>query len=88
VEAYLTESRKAVDRIYQLRYSDLLRVFSFLLRDDWLEEADLIGLQPEKIADIKRSAEGLLRMPVSAHGKEWAGGLYSIRRMAILPTVS
>jgi hypothetical protein len=62
VEAYLTESRKAVDRIYQLRYSDLLRVFSFLLRYDWLEEADLIGLQPEKIADIKRSAEGLLRM--------------------------
>jgi hypothetical protein len=62
VEAYLTESRKAVDRIYQLRYSDLLRVFSFLLRYDWLEEAGLIGLQPEKIADIKRSAEGLLRM--------------------------
>jgi hypothetical protein len=62
VEAYLTGSRKAVDRIYQLRYSDLLRVFSFLLRDDWLEEAELIGLQPEKIADIKRSAEGLLRM--------------------------
>jgi hypothetical protein len=62
VEAYLTESRKAVDRIYQLRYSDLLRVFSFLLRYDWLEEADLIGLQPKKIADIKRSAERLLRM--------------------------
>ena len=62
MEAYLTESRKAVDRIYQLRYSDLLRVFSFLLRYDWLEEAGLIGLQPEKIADIKRSAEGLLRM--------------------------
>ena len=62
MEAYLTESRKAVDRIYQLRYSDLLRVFSFLLRYDWLEEADLIGLQPEKIADIKRSAEALLRM--------------------------
>ena len=59
MEAYLTESRKAVDRIYQLQYSDLLRVFSFLLRDDWLEEANPIGLQPEKIADIKRSAEGV-----------------------------
>ena len=28
VEAYLTESRKTVDRIFQFRYSDLLRVFS------------------------------------------------------------
>jgi hypothetical protein len=52
VEAYLTESRKTVDRIYQFRYSDLLRVFSTLMRDEWLKEADLVGLQPEKIADI------------------------------------
>src|SRR5437899_12720799 len=62
VEAYLTESRKTVDRIYQFRYSDLLRVFSILMRDDWLKEADLVGLQPQKIADIKRSAEPLRRM--------------------------
>jgi hypothetical protein len=62
VEAYLTESRKNVDRVYQFRYSDLLRVFSVLMRDKWLHEADLAGLQPEKIADIKRSAEALLRM--------------------------
>src|SRR5882762_588625 len=62
VEAYLTESRKTVDRIYQFRYSHLLRVFSVLMRDEWLNEADLVGLQPEKIADIKRSPEGLRRM--------------------------
>jgi Photoprotection regulator fluorescence recovery protein len=62
LEAYLSESRKTVDRIYQFRYSDLLQVFSVLMRDDWLKEADLVGLQPEKIADIKRSAEGLRRM--------------------------
>ena len=62
VETYLTESRKNVDRIYQFRYSDLLRVFSVLMRDDWLHDADLVGLQSEKIADIKRSAEGLRRM--------------------------
>ncbi len=62
LEAYLTESRKTVDRIYQFRYSHLLQVFSVLMRDDWLKEADLVGLQPEKIADIKRSAEGLRRM--------------------------
>ena len=56
VEAYLTESRKTVDRLYQFRYSDLLLVFSILMRDGWLREADLVGLQPEKIAQIKRSA--------------------------------
>jgi hypothetical protein len=62
VEAYLTESRKTVDRIYQFRYSDLLRVFSILLRDEWLKEADLVGLQPGKIADITRGAESLRRI--------------------------
>jgi hypothetical protein len=62
VEAYLTESRKTVDRLYQFRYSDLLRVFSILMRDDWLKEADLVGLQAEKIADIKRSAQVFRRI--------------------------
>jgi hypothetical protein len=62
VEAYLSESRKTVDRIYQFRYSDLLRVFSILMREEWLKEADLAGLQPEKIADITRGAESLRRM--------------------------
>jgi hypothetical protein len=62
VEAYLTESRKTVDRLYQFRYSDSLQVFSILMRDEWLKEADLIGLQPKKIADIKRSAEVFRRM--------------------------
>lgn len=62
LEAYLTQSRKSVDRIYQFRYSDLLRVFAVLMRDDWLKEADLVGPQPEKIADIKRSAVALRRM--------------------------
>jgi hypothetical protein len=62
LEAYLTESRKTVDRIYQYRYSDLLRVFSILMRDGWLKEADLVGLHPDKITDIKASAESLRRM--------------------------
>jgi hypothetical protein len=62
LEMYLTESRKTVDRIYQYRYSDLLRVFSILMRDGWLKEADLVGLQPDKIAEIKGAAEGLRRM--------------------------
>jgi hypothetical protein len=62
LEAYLAESRKTVDRVYQYRYSDLLRVFSILMRDGWLKEADLVGLQPDKIADIRHSAEVFRRM--------------------------
>jgi hypothetical protein len=62
LEAYLTDSRKRVDRIYQFRYSDLLQVFAVLMHDDWLKEADLVGLQPEKIADIKRTAAAFRRM--------------------------
>jgi len=72
VEAYLTESRKTVDRLYRFRYSDLLRVFSILLRDEWLNEADLAGLQPEKISDIKRGAEvfrGMLLTEVTRGGQ-------------------
>jgi hypothetical protein len=62
VEAYLTQSRKTVDRNYQFRRSHLLRVFSVLLQDEWLSEADLAGLQPDKIAHVKRSAESLRRI--------------------------
>lgn len=62
LEAYLTESRKTVDRVYQYRYSDLLRVFSILMRDGWLKEADLVGLQPGKIADIRAFAKSLRKM--------------------------
>ena len=52
LETYLTESRKTIDRVYQYRYSDLLRVFAILMRDGWLKEADLVGLQPDKIAKV------------------------------------
>ena len=62
LETYLTESRKTIDRIYQYRYSDLLRVFSILMRDGWLKEADLVGLQPDQIAEVKDSAEAFRRI--------------------------
>jgi hypothetical protein len=62
LERYLTESRKTIDRVYQYRYSDLLRVFSILMRDGWLKEADLVGLQPDKIAEVKHSAGALRRI--------------------------
>jgi hypothetical protein len=56
VQEYLSEHLKTVDRIYQYRYSALLLVFSRLMRDGWVTEADLAGLQPEKIASIKCGA--------------------------------
>jgi len=62
LEAYLTESRKTVDRLYQYRYSDLLRVFAILVRDGWLKETDLVGLQSDKIAKIKDGAEVFRRI--------------------------
>ena len=56
VHDYLSERRRAVDRIYDYRYSVLLDVFSRLLRDGWLTEADLTGLQKEKIESIRVGA--------------------------------
>jgi len=41
-----------------------LRVFSFLLRDDWLEEADLIGLLPEKMPTLTAAQKVSLQHPL------------------------
>jgi hypothetical protein len=56
VQEYLFEQRKTVDRIYHYSYSSLIMIFSILMRDGWLIEADLVGLQQEKIAKIKLGA--------------------------------
>jgi hypothetical protein len=56
VQEYLYEQRKTVDRIYRYSYSGLIMVFSILMRDGWLTEADLAGLHQEKIARIKLGA--------------------------------
>jgi Photoprotection regulator fluorescence recovery protein len=59
VQEYLTEQRRIVDELYDYRYSRLLGVFGRLLSNGWLSEGDLHGLQPEKIAKIKREASFL-----------------------------
>ena len=56
VQEYLSENRKTVDRIYRYSYSGLILIFWMLMRDGWLTEADLVGLQQEKIARIKLGA--------------------------------
>jgi Photoprotection regulator fluorescence recovery protein len=60
VQEYLTEQRRTVERLYDYRYSRLLGVFGRLLSDGWLREGDLHGLQPEKIAKIRREASFFL----------------------------
>jgi len=62
LEAYLTDTRKVINQNYRYRYSDLLRVYSILIRDGWLKEADLVGLRPDKIAEVKDGAEALRRI--------------------------
>ena len=58
VHDYLSKKRIYVDRMYVYRYSRLLDVFSVLMREGWLEEKDLAGIDPEKLAKIKRWAAG------------------------------
>ncbi len=43
-------------RRYRYSYSSLIMIFSILMRDGWLTEADLVGLQEDKIARIKLGA--------------------------------
>jgi|HubBroStandDraft_4_1064222.scaffolds.fasta_scaffold308766_1 hypothetical protein len=61
VHDYLSQHRRTVDKLYDYRYSVLLIVFARLLRDGWLTEADLIGLQKDKIERIKIGANLYLR---------------------------
>ena len=56
---FLTEKRKEIDRKYDYRYSQLILVFSLLMKDGWLKEEDLRGLQEDKIEKIKSLASGL-----------------------------
>src|SRR4029077_12056088 len=56
VQEYLSEKRKTVDRVYHYSYSGLILTFSILRREGWLTEADLVGLQKEKMVRIKLGA--------------------------------
>jgi hypothetical protein len=50
---FLTEKRKEVDQKYDYRYSMLELVFARLIKDGWLDYADLKGLNEEKIEQLK-----------------------------------
>jgi hypothetical protein len=54
VEEYLSNHRRTVDAIYDYRYSRLRMVFSRIMRDGWLAEADLAGLRPDGLNSLSR----------------------------------
>ena len=56
IHDYLSGQRITVDKTFDYRYSVLLSVFGHLLREGWLTEADLAGLQQDKIEKIKQWA--------------------------------
>ena len=48
IHDYLTEQRKIIDEKYDYRYSQLIFVFGRLLREAWIDDKDLEGLNEEK----------------------------------------
>lgn len=55
----LTRERKATDEKYDYRYSVLIFVFTRLIRDGWLTEAEVEGLSEDKLARIRFLVEEL-----------------------------
>lgn len=54
IHDYLSEERRRTDTLFDYRYSVLLMVFSRLLRDGWLTEADLASLSKDKMEQIRQ----------------------------------
>jgi photoprotection regulator FRP-like protein len=50
---FLSESRKKIDEKYDYRYSVLVFIFVRLIREGWLTEGELAGLDEEKLARIR-----------------------------------
>lgn len=56
VHNFLSKKRREVDEKYDYRYSVLIFVFARLLREGWLDESELDGLQENKVSAIKEIA--------------------------------
>jgi Photoprotection regulator fluorescence recovery protein len=54
---FLSRQRKMIDEKYDYRYSQLVFVFAQLIREDWLTEAELAGLDEDKLARIRSLLE-------------------------------
>jgi Photoprotection regulator fluorescence recovery protein len=53
-EEYLTRTRKEIDGKYDYRYSQLERVFGWLLREGRIQAHELDGLAEDKLEYIRR----------------------------------
>jgi hypothetical protein len=53
LEDHLTRRRKKIDRVYDYRYSVLLDVFAYLVREGRLKTEELNGLAEEKLAYVR-----------------------------------
>ena len=56
IDDFLSEKRKEFDRKYDYRYSVLIGVFGRLLREGWVTQEDLAGLQADKLEFIQTIA--------------------------------
>lgn len=56
LEDHLTRRRKEIDRVYDYRYSVLLDVFGYLVREGRLKMEELNGLAADKLACIRTYA--------------------------------
>jgi hypothetical protein len=56
LEDHLTRRRKEIDRVYDYRYSVLLVVFGYLVREGRLRMEELNGLAEDKLASIRTCA--------------------------------
>jgi hypothetical protein len=61
IHDYLTKQLKRIEEKYDYRYSVLILLFALLLKEGWLDEAELQGLQEDKIEKIKYLANMHLR---------------------------
>ena len=66
LEAYLTHSRKEIDRKYDYRYSVLPHVFGNLIWEGRLSEEELRGLRQDKLERVRSSAKVLAELDVVA----------------------
>jgi Photoprotection regulator fluorescence recovery protein len=66
LEAYLTHSRKQIDRKYDYQYSVLILVFGRLVCQGRLSEEELRGLRQDKLESIRSHAKLLAELDAVA----------------------
>ncbi|MDD1777237.1 MAG: hypothetical protein LUQ65_03640 [Candidatus Helarchaeota archaeon] len=59
IHDFLTEELKNIEYKYDYRYSVLILLFARLLKEGWLQESDLDGLEEDKVEKIMYLAKGI-----------------------------